>query len=124
MADRNLPQKSRAHNVVSDTTPPIRPYSPGPWHVTVGLPGSTHGVCDSRGRAIVCRCDGKPGVQGFTQSMAHANARLMAAAPDLLAALTAACAATEKYQRGETPLDPWYADAKTAIAKATGGTDG
>lgn len=48
----------------------------------------------------------------------HANARLMAAAPDLLEALQGAIQVWEG--DGTTNIGDWLANAHTAIAKATG----
>ena len=62
-------------------------HSPGPWSVTAGV------VPDRKGRLIVEDCHGNPvcatsarGVQGRVPIM-EANAKLIAAAPEMLEAL-------------------------------------
>ena len=100
-------------------------HTPGPWAVTTV--GSCHGVhpaASSNERDDICRVtphnyhpDGWPAAK----AEAEANARLIAAAPELLAALVALM--------GEANLGDVYLDdddrakldvARAAIAKATG----
>lgn len=84
-------------------------YAPGTWTargLTVSTNyggGKSHKVADARQPL-------------FTPECQHANARLIAAAPDLLAALVWAVetADTEQYEAD------WYAAARAAIAKAKG----
>lgn len=60
-------------------------HTPGPWAIIVDVPGAAVGY-----RAIVKNDDGHPGdVICNPSPMGEANARLIAAAPELLAALQA-----------------------------------
>lgn len=86
-------------------------HTPGPWHLVGSLPGIRHKVhFDEYGHgwSIAHVCNG---------DCAEENARLIAAAPELLEALI------ELAEAGE---DAWGADrpcvriAKQVIAKATG----
>ena len=80
-------------------------HAPGPW----ATDGKDYGWCimDLRGaRVATVWRDGAP--------LATANARLIAAAPDLLAALQAALPIGGPHRW-------WHDDARAAIAKATGG---
>ncbi len=58
----------------------------------------------------------------FTDEANANNARLVAAAPDLLAALREIVAAVESGEvDGYSPSGDWFREARAAIAKATGG---
>ncbi len=85
-------------------------HSPGPWSVTAGV------VPDRKGRLIVEDCHGNPvcatsarGVQGRVPIM-EANAKLIAAAPEMLEALRC----VDKYftQPGE---DDWVRFGREAL---------
>ena len=90
-------------------------HTPGPWEV---LPES-----DSHEGPLIAECD----LQS-DEAQNRANARLIAAAPDLLEALRASVAATDReleaFRRnlGRNPLvmPEWLAGARAAIAKAEG----
>lgn len=100
-------------------------HTPGPWTSTV----SPFGQVEVRGDegAFVCRLrhmDGEFDTTILTEQN-KANARLIAAAPELLEALKAVAAALESALVGKrdiilTPEDA-LAEARAAIAKATGG---
>lgn len=95
-------------------------HTPGPWHITR----------TARGHVRMIRCERTlPGAieglavakivhaVGFDEE--HANARLIASAPDLLQALKASVKSAEHY--GADPYqEPWLIDARAAIAKAEG----
>lgn len=85
-------------------------HTPGPWHV--GTKEAHHCVYDARGWQIA---DASPlGKSDDTK----ANARLIAAAPDLLSALEKTLSWLTSYP-GEGALKA-YEQAQAAIAKATG----
>ncbi len=64
----------------------VRPYTPGPWRYRAGLNGEFTISCESFGFAPLARVKGD---KRSTLKAARANARLMAAAPELLAAVQA-----------------------------------
>ena len=81
--------------------------SPGPWHVSAGL------APDSNGRLIVESYHGLPvcatslrGVQGRHKCMA-ANAALIAAAPEMFDALSAALEWAENYAVAYSEMETW-----------------
>ncbi len=85
-------------------------HTPGPWRYMSG----THSLYDGDGRAVALVY----GPRGIDCSRRDANARIIAAAPELLEALKEMLSAWDE--------DPAYgaasADkARAAIAKATGG---
>jgi hypothetical protein len=90
-------------------------HTPGPWRVTAAK------VMAENGRAI-CLIENRKLHEGFQES--SANARLIAAAPDLLAALIAFDNAFSHYCEGDPDSDEVSAlyQAREAIAKATGET--
>lgn len=57
---------------------------------------------------------------GIDASEAHANARLIAAAPDLLAALKALLVLADEHGWGGSAWDDGWIDARAAISKAEG----
>ena len=98
-------------------------HTPGPWHYAE--PNKSHQrpmVWRDSDGYLIADCSGAT-VVGYDE--AKANARLIAAAPDLLAACRALCAA---YDNGEAiggemaweQVDDSWALAKDAIAKAEG----
>ena len=93
-------------------------HTPGPWHV-----GEERGFANNRVWAV----DRKhPIAMLLSQGMsppdldpeAQANAKLIAAAPDLLAALETLCKALAPIRATKATLEA-YDKAKAAIAKAT-----
>lgn len=89
-------------------------HSPRPWSL-IGCPTLGYSiVSDSGGH----KSDSLALVKSMSQETTECNARLIAAAPDLLAALNAAHSILIQfvdYQRSE-----WCAKIAAAIAKATG----
>ena len=83
-------------------------HTPGPWAVTL-MPAGKAKVVDSHG-FIIANVTGGPYAQG------HIDARLMAAAPDLLAAAQYAVAMEDEPRF----LYEAIRDLRAAIAKATG----
>lgn len=80
-------------------------YTPGPWAADANF------VAAPSADQFIVMCRGADG---------EANARLISAAPELLAALRALADAVEHYTNA-TPEDwPELAAARAAIAKATG----
>lgn len=61
-------------------------HTPGPWIAEVDDNGENLGIMSEAGKAVVagCGCCGSP---WSDKTHAHANARLIAAAPELLEAL-------------------------------------
>jgi hypothetical protein len=94
--------------------------SPSPW--TVELPRSERSrlrrILDAEGNDIAQSFLSN----GFARDMSIANAHLIAAAPDLLEALTMVRDADEDLMRDGVPGMPWPARRKidAAIAKAEG----
>jgi hypothetical protein len=80
-------------------------HTPGPWRNGWGK------IVDADGKAICM----------VTYRKAGDNANLLAAAPDLLAALQSAAADVESRTALGLDAPAWYAQARAAIAKATGG---
>jgi hypothetical protein len=117
MIENHVENESRNRERVSSTA---SAHTPGPWHVGVSCDG-TPAVCvpvpPSYGSGFVVahinRITFKTGVQGD----AEANARLIAAAPDMLEALRAALPALESIH---DPGNPILEAAYAAIAKAEG----
>jgi hypothetical protein len=103
-------------------------YTPGPWIVAadnwgspiIGTPGETHPL----GFLIVEGIYGPPHTSEAAKATAGANARLIAAAPDLLAACRAMLAWSEdirKYFGVDDMLGSEHDMARAAIEKAEGG---
>jgi len=83
-------------------------HTPGPWEFLPPEDGCCGAIITKTGWV----CD-------FDVSPSEANARLIAAAPDLLEALKEA---DEDFEReGFDPEGPYRAHIRAAIAKATGG---
>lgn len=71
-------------------TTPKHTYTPGPWHIYAS-DGYRPGIdADNESYSVIIfgEMDSKEGVQGRTIDEAQANARLIAAAPDLYEALS------------------------------------
>ena len=89
-------------------------HTPGPWHVYISPGGWQTCVCAEDG-SIITR------MGNYSGSPVLANAHLIAAAPDLLAALRSLC--SEFYMMMNPSLLPSaYRAACAAIAKAEGET--
>jgi hypothetical protein len=95
-------------------------HTPGPWHVGTLPPPEWRYVCSDNGDTIaaVAEWDGFDLVQEFCADQARANARLIAAAPDMLAALNVVAAQLDDIDNIANPEACKIVLA--AIAKATG----
>ena len=91
-------------------------HTPGPWEKADGTDGITRGIRGWHGpeRVNVINWNG---ISRATSVTGQANARLIAAAPDLLEALQWVVLRTEE---GGYPDGKCLKEARTAIAKATG----
>ena len=99
-------------------------YTPGPWNIgSSDLPVSRMSIhckghkdsCHSTVALMVSR-----GVIGISHDEEFANARLIAAAPDLLEALKDCVAVMDRELAGLKAIQPELSSARAAIAKATG----
>lgn len=97
-------------------------HTPGPWFADSSFVGS-HSI-----DRFFIKCNSKDLPNGVAE--AEANARLIATAPDLLAALQTCARAYEdsvpadqKWTLGTNLAPDWYKFARAAIARATGPTD-
>jgi hypothetical protein len=91
-------------------------YTAGPWHYRGGHNGEFLISCESGGFAPIARVKGD---KRSTLKDAEANARLIAAAPDLLAALYAMMDNCYDPDRNDEIVQAFDA-ARDAIAKAEG----
>ena len=91
-------------------------HTTGPWHYREGHNGEFLISCESGGFAPIARVKGD---KRSTLKDAEANARLMAAAPDLLAALYAMMDNCYAPDRDDAIVQAFDA-ARDAIAKAEG----
>ena len=107
-------------------------HTPGPWelhkpafgeqHIYVNSDHTVHGMKTKSGRQHICVVpyEGKKGAVAYHE-MFNANARLIAAAPDLLEALKVM---VEQFTKGSSPSTLKDSEARikahAAIAKATG----
>ena len=95
--------------------------TPGPWHVTAGIVPDPIGrlvVADIHDRAV---CLTSTMAAGRRAGVMAANANLISAAPDLLAALAAAVEWIEKHCfDDDLDAEAWYRAACEALAKACG----
>jgi hypothetical protein len=108
-------------------------HTPGPWHIETGIEGCARCVAEG-GRAtvgIIGANDRTICYDAYHDSYANltaADAALIAAAPELLAALKALLAYVEDDNPGAAKADAWVAGlcdaAREAIAKAEGATSG
>ena len=108
-------------------------HTPGPWelhkpafgeqHIYVSSDHTVHGMKTKSGRQHICVVpyEGKKGAVAYHE-MFNANARLIAAAPNLLEALIEMTGALDRMQwkRLGSTLGKPYDKACAAIAKATG----
>lgn len=93
--------------------------TPGPWEVEIFGDGSFTEVRVTSRYGIIAT----PAETGFDPKKIEPNARLIAAAPDLLEALIAASHALKSYRYGNTSTDlarEVAEECDVAIAKATG----
>ena len=92
-------------------------HTPGPWTVYRGV--------QHQGEFIIFKGITDIAVTRFADGDCNANARLIAAAPELLALLAEAVARVEDLINGHESavedLAAWSDDARAAIIKATGG---
>jgi hypothetical protein len=86
-------------------------HTPGPWHFIDVSPAN------SSRKAVSYLCNKTPHLHAVVEGLSDADARLIAAAPDLLAALIEATEILRRF--GGIPGDPFKYD--KLIAKATGG---
>lgn len=95
-------------------------FTPGPWKVYRTSDGERIiGIgCAENGEGIT---DPRFGLWGSGPER-EANARLIAAAPDLLAALQAALPLLEELEQDDNTYYAEAVNARVAIAKATGAT--
>lgn len=107
-----------------DTTSEVK-HTPGPWHfvgtnVYSGIEDPRGGFSQSDQIAI---CDYMQSAEGKFRHQREANARLIAAAPDMLEALHLAAELIAHCQRDGCPAGPIAVPSRIrdAIAKATGG---
>lgn len=95
--------------------------TPGPWHVSAGMVPDPNGrlvVADIRDRAVCLTSTMAADKQAEVMA---ANANLISAAPDLLAALAAAVEWIEDDRFDDKYIsDGWYHAAVEALAKASG----
>ena len=92
-------------------------HTPGPWRMRAAIKADEFEIRDensSGGYAPIAKVKGD---KRSTIEQAAANARLIAAAPDLLEALKDAVS-RQAYREGSGPA--WWENARAAIAKATG----
>lgn len=93
--------------------------TPGPWRTGEKVPQAVYA-----GEDIICLCDS---MSELSHGEEAANARLIAAAPELLEALQAILPIAEEYRKGgeysgSADIRDWpeITCARAAIAKATG----
>ena len=91
-------------------------HTPGPWEKADGTDGITRGIRGWHGPEMVNVINWN-GISRATSVTGQANARLIAAAPDLLEALKWMVLRTEE---GGYPDGKCLEEARAAIARATG----
>jgi hypothetical protein len=102
-----------------------KPYSAGPWHVA-DADGSIGTVESFDGKVVAQAQQVVPVRDDLRQEERRSNAQLIAAAPEMLAALALCILAYEEHRDGQ-PTGHLWADpnhiyfARLAFAKATGG---
>ena len=91
-------------------------HTPGPWKLSLGTGVQYDYIIETKGGALIAAY---PHYSGATKKVTKANARLIAAAPDLLQALISL-----ERLAGQSLMhaEQVRIDARTAIAKATGET--
>lgn len=115
--------KNQSDNQVDDRSSGGRSFShtPGPWqiHNNVGRKGGLGIVADGAPCVIACMSN----VKAWPVE-AEANARLIAAAPDLLEACRMAYRFYRQFNRLSNNEDEIFQAVKQAIRKATGDQEG
>ena len=92
-------------------------HTAGPWHRNIKPATHYNTIFAGRNTHVAHLA-----VQGKTEAEVEANCALIVAAADLLAALREIVAAVESGEAdGYSPSGDWFREAKSAIAKATGG---
>lgn len=112
MADGSPTPPEVREAVIAKATAPASRHTPGPWVVI--FPHIN--TCDC---ASICEVYDGDRLDGCDSN--EANARLIAAAPDLLTALEQVLPLVAQYVKLTTKGAPSYIVARAAIAKATGG---
>ncbi len=110
-----------------NTTPAIAAHTPGPWAyydaceegITAGDMLHPFAVSGPHPERPGCKCT-FAFVDGFSHAQAEATARLIAAAPELLAACKALVLRSETIYAPGTKEPAYVTAARTAIAKAEG----
>ena len=93
-------------------------HTPGPWHH--GLHHHGHLAVQAENGRLVTLCGAI--AHDDAQLENHANSRLIAAAPDLFAALREIVAAVEMGEvDGYSPSGDWFREAKAALNKVEEG---
>lgn len=119
---------------MSNETPPTEKHTPGPWSIGHIRPQRVHpsigpmweapihiGTGETRGNCHTIVYGGGSGATSSTEENVLANARLIAAAPDLLGALICLVSAARPYSGPSRPtLDEKLQLALRAIDKAEG----
>jgi hypothetical protein len=96
------------------------PHTPGPW-ATRQLTNSTRVYAEEFNNAEICSIQRSRFASGPTAARREADARLIAAAPELLAALRGLVEDYEgAYGGNDEDAPKALTDARAAIAKATG----
>lgn len=96
-------------------------HTPGPWAVHANVRDSrTDAARIDAGDTLVATVSTLPTKTTAAWHEAHANARLLAAAPDMLEALQSLVRAVEQFTSAVALGWPELEQAKAAIAKATG----
>ena len=99
-------------------------FTPGPWHANwTRLNGKAIGfhVADETHGSIRHICEFYDGTEAMPPEEVEANARLIAAAPELLGVLERAIRRLEiAHANGDSIMREWIVDARAALAKATG----
>lgn len=102
----------------------VAKFTPGPWHANwTRLNGKAIGfhVADETHGSIRPICEFYDGTEAMPPEEVEANARLIAAAPELLGVLELAIRRLEiAHANGESIMREWIVDARAALAKATG----
>ena len=92
-------------------------HTPGPWKINKKYSFSVETLSDGQGINIIAECSDPDGIRSAGED--SANAKLIAAAPDLLAALEAIIKMIGPYA-GQGRMDTEISAARAAIAKARG----
>lgn len=92
-------------------------HTPGPWYTAVTVGNDIAILGQTAGNVCVIRII----YPHRSEQEQIANARLIAAAPDLLAVLQLALKEHDEYEAGQRIYDAWVEPARAAIAKAMGG---